>query len=157
LARRTGDHKRAHSLAEQAVSHARQTEGDQALARALQILGVLSDQSEEANRYLQESLVLSVGLPEVRMAVLNSLGFLAERRGDLPQAVALTTESLELAEAVGDRHRQAALHNRLADLYHAQGDEERSQVELTRAVGLFSEVEATVGHWEPEVWFLSQW
>jgi DNA-binding SARP family transcriptional activator len=154
LEHRRGDREAALARAEAAVSAA-QTDPER--SRALDILGVLTEDPKAACRILAESLELAGDDPMLRMAALNNLGLARERAGDRDGAMAPALEALDLAVKVGDRHREAALHNRLADLFHALGDEEGSQEALNRAVSGFAAVRADRQTLEPEVWLLTQW
>lgn len=157
LARRRGFEEEAQRLAGKAMAAAEQSGDSARLARALDIVGILARDPDEAVGYLERSLALSGEDPVLRTAALNNLSIVVERAGDRSRALQLAHEALELATRSGDRHRQAALHNRLADIHHADGDEEASRRALTEAVRLFKEVGSEPGTWEPEVWLLTQW
>jgi DNA-binding SARP family transcriptional activator/tetratricopeptide (TPR) repeat protein len=154
LEHRRGDRGAALARAEAAVAAA---STDLERSRALDILGVLTEDPGSACQILTESLDLAADDPVLRMAALNNLGLALERAGDRDAAMAPALEALDLAAKVGDRHREAALHNRVADLLHAAGDEEGSREALHRAVSRFAAVGADPATWEPEVWLLTQW
>ncbi len=67
----------------------------------------------------------------------------------------MVTEAVVIAERTGNRHREAALHNHLADIHHRAGRDDEANLELTKAVTLFSGI--GTGDWQPEVWLLSRW
>ena len=95
------------------------------------------------------------GDPELRVATLNNLALARRAQGDLPAAVDLTTQALDVCVALGDRHREAALLNNLADLLHAAGRGEKSMARLKAAVEIFAEVGAQEQDpLRPEVWKL---
>lgn len=155
LHHRLGDQARAEASAERALQLA-ETEGDRrSIARALNILGVVSTDPERAMTHLDRALSL-VGDDEVaRMASLNNKARLMGKTGRDTEAVAMVEEAIEIAARSGHRHREAALLNQLADLHHGAGREEQARDALKQAVTLFADVDA--GGLEPEVWLLSAW
>lgn len=153
-AHRRGDRPRASRLAEDALSIAKRTRDDRALAQAHNIVGIL----RRERSHLEESLAIAerIGDDEARVAAMNNLALALGREGDVGRAVGLTERALALSDAVGDRHRQAALHNNLADLLKAAGRSADSMRHLRRAVTLFAEIGAPATM-EPEVWKLVEW
>ena len=145
----------AAAMGTRAVKEASEFGDDKALARAENVLGIVTDDVDKAEAHLRRSLQLAGADPMLRMAALNSLAYRIGRAGNEAEAVTLVEEALELAQRIGDRHREAALHNHLADLYHRKGDDDASEQALLAAVRLFADLEP--GSMEPEVWLLSQW
>jgi DNA-binding SARP family transcriptional activator len=153
-AHRRGDAGHAARLAEEALSLAKRTRDDRALAQAHNVVGILRGDRV----HLEESLVIAerIGDDQARVAAMNNLALALGRSGELERAIELTERALALADTIGDRHRQAALHNNLADLLKAAGRQSESMRHLKRAVSLFAEIGAP-GTMEPEVWKLVQW
>ncbi|MGA7096158.1 MAG: tetratricopeptide repeat protein [Acidimicrobiia bacterium] len=155
LHHRQGDQEKAETAAGHALDLAEKEGDDRAIARALNILGVVTTDHVEATGYLDRALEL-VGDDEIaRMASLNNKARLLALAGQVDEAVTLIEEAIDIAARSGHRHREAALRNHLADLHHQAGREEEAQRALTEAVTLFAGVDA--GGWEPEVWLLSTW
>ena len=152
---RTGDAEAAASLAKKALEAAEDAGDDERIARALNILGVVTPDSEPAMEHIDEALeILDVSDP-ARMAALNNKALLLAGRGDVEEAMDLVQEAVSLADRTGYRHHQAALLNHLADLNHQAGREEAAQRSLTEAVTIFAGIDT--GDWEPEVWLLREW
>jgi DNA-binding SARP family transcriptional activator len=153
-AHRRGDAGHASRLAEEALSLARRTHDDRALAQAHNVIGILRGE----RGHLEQSLAIAerIGDDQARVAAMNNLALALGRSGELERAIELTKRALALADTIGDRHRQAALHNNLADLLKAAGQQKESMRHLKRAVSLFAEIGAP-GTMEPEVWKLVQW
>ena len=108
--------------------------------------------------YLDRSRALGEQLadPDLRVAALNNLALARRAAGDLPGALDLTAEALDLCAAIGDRHREAALHNNLADVLHAMGRGEEAMTHLKAAVEIFGEV-GVEEEPRPEIWKLVRW
>jgi DNA-binding SARP family transcriptional activator len=154
VAHRRGDLPLASRLADDALSLAKRSRDDRALAQAHNIAGILrGDRS-----HLEESVRLAerIGDAEARVAAMNNLALALGRAGETDRAIALTRGALDLSAAFGDRHREAALHNNLADLLHRAGLKSESMRALKRAVRLFAEIGEDAGR-EPEVWKLVDW
>jgi DNA-binding SARP family transcriptional activator len=154
VAHRRGDLPLASRLADDALSLAKRSRDDRALAQAHNIAGILrGDRS-----HLEESVRLAerIGDAEARVAAMNNLALALGRAGETDRAIALTRGALVLSAAFGDRHREAALHNNLADLLHRAGLKSESMRALKRAVRLFAEIGEDAGR-EPEVWKLVDW
>ncbi len=154
MADRLGDVERARTLAMEAVELAT---GDAEAARALGVLGLLTEDPVEAREHLELSLRRAGGDPVLRLAALHALSLAVESAGDLAGAVRLAQETLEVAVGVGDRHRQAAILSRLADLHRALGAHDQSREHLTESVRLFAEIGGDGDDLEPEIWMLTRW
>jgi DNA-binding SARP family transcriptional activator len=154
VAHRRGDAAHASRLAEEALSLAKRTRDDRALAQAHNIVGILRGD----RGHLEQSLAIAerIGDDQARVAAMNNLALAVGRGGELERAIELTKRALALADTIGDRHRQAALHNNLADLLKAAGRRAESMRHLKRAVTIFAEI-GEPGTMEPEVWKLAQW
>lgn len=152
---RTDQATEAVSMAERALQLARSDEGKSSLARALNIVALVSDDPTLAMTHINESLEVAGGDPIARMAGLNNKAHLLAGSGDYEGAKALVEEAIEIARHTGHPHRQAALHNHLADLHHQSGNSAEAELELTNAVSLFADIDA--GAWEPELWLLRHW
>ncbi len=155
LEHRLGHREAAEDLAEKARAAASESGDDRALARALNILGLVAGDPKKASDHIDEALALAESDEPARIAALNNKAHLLAGSGDLETALSLVGVAIELSARLGYRHQQAALHNHLADLHHQAGEEEEARASLTEAVKLFADV-STEG-WAPEVWFLSQW
>lgn len=155
LKHRTGDTDAAIELAKEARAAAEETGDTQRLARALNILGVVTPDSDVAMNHIDEALETSGPSDSGRMAALNNKAHLLAGRGNLEEAIGLVEEAITLANKTGYRHHQAALLNHLADLNHQAGREDEAERSLTEAVTLFADIET--GDWEPEVWLLREW
>lgn len=151
LRHRRGDVAGAVELGQRALVLAERSPDGRMLARAHDIVGIVSDDIT----HLERALELAGDDPILRMAALNSLAFASVRLGAEGRAMGLVEEAIVLARRVGDRHREAALLNHLADIHHRAGREAESQAALTDAVRLFAGLET--GSWEPEVWLLTTW
>ena len=132
-----------------------------AVARALNILGVLarSDGDLDAARgHLERSVALAAGVgdPATQAAALNNLALARAAAGDVEGALGPARTALGLCVAQGDRHREAALRGNLADLLHDAGHPEDAMGELKRAVAVFAEVAADEEP-QPEIWKLVAW
>lgn len=157
LEHRRGYEEEAGRRVELAVSHARAAESRPALARALDVAGVVERDPERATEALLQSLDLARADPVARMAALHNLAALAERRGDAAGALSRLDEALDLARTVGDRHREAAILDRAAGVLRVMGRPEESAERQRRAVELFADVEAASGDRRPEIWLLTRW
>ena len=135
----------AFTLGKQSCALAEKSGDRQALAQALNLLGILSREAgalDDAQNYLEHSLSISNELanPAMQSAALNNLALVLRDSDQYEEAIAYTRRALEFCRRLGDRHREAALHNNLADLLHATGLEEDAMLELKQAVILFTEV-----------------
>jgi DNA-binding SARP family transcriptional activator/tetratricopeptide (TPR) repeat protein len=155
LKHRTGDAGAAVAYAERATDAARESDDAVELARALNILGVVTSDSETAMQHIDRALEMVGPADPARMAALNNKARLLASAGDVAEAMSLVDEATTIAEKAGYRHHRAALLNHLADLHHQAGNEEQAQLSLTEAVKLFADIDA--GDWEPEVWLLREW
>ncbi|MFZ0626279.1 MAG: tetratricopeptide repeat protein [Acidimicrobiia bacterium] len=153
---RLGDQAKAETAANRALELADEEGDDRGIARALNILGVVTTDHSEAMRHLDRALELIQDDEIARMASLNNKARLLGLAGQIDEAVALVGEAIDIAARSGHRHREAALRNQLADLHHQAGRDEAAQQALTEAVKLFAGVDAGTT-WEPEVWLLSAW
>ncbi len=155
LKHRVGDADGAVSLAERAVALAEEKGDAEILARALNILGVVTESESQAQAHLDRALDL-VGIDDpARMAALNNKAHLLTAGGNIDEAQRLVEEAIQIAARSGYRHHQAALLNHLADLRHQDGDSDGAEQALTEAVTIFADIVA--GDWEPEVWLLREW
>jgi len=154
LFHRTGDTKKAREMGQKALA-AIETTDNRTRARVLNVLGVVTNDPEEAMTHLDQALELAGNDDLARMAALNNKAFLLAQIGNTDAAIRLVEEAIGIASKTGHRHREAALRNHLADLYHGAGQIEQSQQALTEAVAVFADIET--GGWEPEVWLLSRW
>lgn len=158
---RRNDRAQASEHARRALEAAAEARDPDALARAHNVLGILSGAAgdlQPAREHLERSLAIAgaVADPAARIAALNNLARLSRREGDLERAVELTVQALEACARIGDRHREAALRNNLADLLRGAGRTEEAMAELKRAVAIFAEV-GEEPRAEPEIWKLEEW
>lgn len=155
LRHRTGDSEFAIAFATTALEAA-EANGDTILiARAFNILAIVTPDPATAMAYVEEALEMAGEAEPARMAALNNKAHLMAGAGNLDAAIALVTEAKTIADRAGYRHHQAALLNHLADLNHQSGRKRDAEEALTDAVTLFADIDA--GDWEPEVWLLRQW
>lgn len=155
LEHRTGDTRSAIELAGQALE-ASSAEGDNdARARALNILGVVTPDTTEAMSHIDDALQLADSTDIARMAALNNKAHLLGGAGEHEAAIDLVNAAIDIASKAGYRHQRAALLNHLADLNHQIGRDPEARKALTEAVTVFADIDT--GDWEPEVWFLRQW
>lgn len=155
LRHRIGDDAGAVELAGRAMSLAESGDEPVALARAVNILGVVTTVPDDAMSHLDRALDLTGNEEPGRMAALNNKAHLVASGGDLPGAMTLVQEAIDIARRSGYRHHQAALLNHLADLEHKAGNADGAEAALTEAVTIFADIVA--GDWEPEVWLLREW
>lgn len=155
LKHRVGDSEGAMDLAGQALEAARATREDDRLARSLNVLGLVTQDSRDALGHFDQALALTDSTDPARMAALNNKAHLLAATGDVDAAIELVNEAIRIAERSGYRHHQAALLNHLADLNHQAGRKPEAEKSLTDAVTLFADIGTE--DWEPEVWFLRQW
>jgi DNA-binding SARP family transcriptional activator len=157
-----GDADRALALARRAWDLARAADDRRALARAHNLLGLVSGargDAGQAREHLEQSLALAeaLGEPGPRAAALNNLALACGAAGDVDRAVALAERALALCAAQGDRHREAALRNNLADLHHRAGRSEVAMGHLKHAVAIYAEIGVEGGTLRPEIWRLAEW
>jgi predicted ATPase/DNA-binding SARP family transcriptional activator len=157
-----GDSHRASDLARQALRLAELAQDTRSLAKAQNILGILTSSQgdlERACAHLEESLALAGQLADLgaRVAALNNLALVCRASGDVDRAIQLTRTALTLCTEQGDRHRQAALHNNLADLLHNAGRTEEAMSHLKQAVIINAEIDREAGPLQPEIWKLTEW
>ena len=155
LRHRTGDSESAIPFATTAIETAEAKDDPTLMARAFNILAVVSPEPAEAMAYVNKALEMAGSAEPARMAALNNKAHLLAGAGRLDEAIGLVTEAKSIAERAGYRHHQAALLNHLADLNHQSGLKREAEESLTEAVTLFADIDA--GDWEPEVWLLRQW
>lgn len=155
LKHRTGDAAAAINLANAAVRAAEDMNDEDLLARTLNILGVVTPETEPAMEHIDKALEMVRPTEPARMAALNSKAHLLAGQGEAEAAIPLVTEAIAIADKAGYRHHQAALLNHLADLHHQSGHEKEAELSLTEAVTIFADIDA--GDWEPEVWLLREW
>lgn len=155
LKHRTGQSAEAIALATAAHEAVRDGGDERRVARALNILGVVSPDPERAMEYFERALEKAGSSVPERMAALNNKAQRLSDIGEPEAAVALVEEAIALADKAGYRHHQAALLNHLADLSHGMGRESEARKALTEAVTIFADIDA--GDWEPEVWLLREW
>ncbi|HZN02269.1 MAG TPA: CHAT domain-containing protein, partial [Candidatus Polarisedimenticolia bacterium] len=82
---------------------------------------------------------------QVLAAVLNSLGILHRRRGELDRALAITVEGLELAQRHGDLKGQAELVGSLAHIHSTAGDLAAAERAVRTALALAEKAQAPPG------------
>jgi DNA-binding SARP family transcriptional activator len=157
-----GDADRAMTLARRAWELAHASDDRRALARAHNLLGVVSGgkgEAAQARAHLEQSLALaeSLGEPGPRAAALNNLALVCGASGETDRAVQLAEQALALCAAQGDRHREAALHNNLADLLHRAGRAAEAMEHLKLAVAIYAEIGVEGGALLPEIWSLAEW
>lgn len=155
LLHRLGNEKQARARADRALELASSEGDDEKVARALNIIGVVSVDPAESMDYIERALETSGDNPVLRMAALNNRAHLLGQIGNHDAAIRHVQEAIELAVQTGHRHREAALRSHLADLHHRAGRPAEAADSLTEAVALFSDIDA--GAWEPEVWLLTEW
>lgn len=155
LRHRIGDAAGAMELANRATAIAEDGGQRAALARAVNIQGLVTTSPVDAMTYIDRALELAGGEQPARMAALNNKAHLLASEGDLAEATELVEQAIDIARHSGYRHHQAALLNHLADLHHQAGHDDDAASALTEAVTLFADV--GTGDWEPEVWLLRQW
>lgn len=176
IAQLDGDPDRAERFALEALSLAQIAHDLLAIARAKNILGIVSRSRGDlaaAREYLEGAIAAAdladdlipssdtkIGAtidPSVRIAALNTLALVCADAGDHSKAIELTRDALVRCKRQGDRHRQAALENNLADLLHAEGRADEAMIHLKLAVALFAEVGGRLGDLQPEIWKLVEW
>lgn len=155
LRHRTGETDSAIPFAKTALDAAEATGDDVLIARAFNIMAVVTPDPLEAMDYADQALDMAGSAEPARMAALNNKAHLLASAGELDGAIGLVTEAKDIAGRAGYRHHQAALLNHLADLNHQSGRQREAEDSLTEAVTLFADIDA--GDWEPEVWLLRQW
>lgn len=155
LHHRLGNTNQAVTMAHRAQEMAESNAGSRELSRALNILGVVSNDAAAAMGHIDRALDLAGDDDLARMAALNNKAHLLDRIGNSDAAHRLVEEAIGIAAKTGHRHRQAALHNHLADLAHRAGRPRDAEQALTTAVSMFADIDT--GSWEPEVWLLRQW
>jgi DNA-binding SARP family transcriptional activator/tetratricopeptide (TPR) repeat protein len=155
LKHRTGETNAAIPFAETALEAAEATGDTMLIARAFNILAVVSPDPIVAMAYVDRALEMAGSAEPARMAALNNKAHLLAGAGQLDDAIGLVTEATTIADRAGYRHHQAALLNHLADLNHQSGREREAETSLTGAVTLFADIDS--GDWEPELWLLRQW
>ncbi|HEU4894992.1 MAG TPA: BTAD domain-containing putative transcriptional regulator [Acidimicrobiia bacterium] len=155
LKHRTGKSGEATTMATMALDAAANGGDERRVARALNILGVVSPDAGTALDYFERALETAGPNSTVRMAALNNKAQRLSETGAPEPAIALIEEAIALAGRTGYRHHQAALLNHLADLNHRMGREQEANEALTEAVTIFADIDA--GDWEPEVWLLREW
>jgi tetratricopeptide (TPR) repeat protein len=124
-------------------------------ARALNVLGLVTSDAEEAMSHIDLALEITEETDPARMAALNNKAHLISESGTDEEAIALVNEAIDIAARAGYRHHQAALLNHLADLHHRAGRHDDTEQALTDAVTIFADIDS--GDWRPEVWLLRQW
>jgi DNA-binding SARP family transcriptional activator/Tfp pilus assembly protein PilF len=162
IAHRSGDPSAAADLAGQALSLAKAANDLPGVARAEDLLGILTRGQGDlaaARAHLERSCEAAAASadPGPQIAALNSLALVHADIGDRDRAVELTREALVLCERQGDRHRQAALENNLADLLQAEGRADEAMEHLKRAVAIFADVGGRPDELQPEIWKLVEW
>jgi DNA-binding SARP family transcriptional activator len=155
LRHRKGDTESAIKFATTALGAAEAKGDTMLIARAFNILAVVSPDPVKAMEFVDHALEMAGSAEPARMAALNNKAHLLAAAGELDEAVDLVTEAKTIADRAGYRHHQAALLNHLADLYHESGRARDAAESLTEAVTLFADIDS--GDWEPEVWLLRQW
>lgn len=158
------DDIRAYDLAQRALALAKDSKDARALARAHNVLGLLSrsqNQFAQARTHFEESLAMArqMGDVVVQTAVTNNLALAYRDQNEITAALRLTEEALRLCEAYGDRHREAALRSNLADLFNDQGDVAAAMAQLQQSAVIFAEIglNASTQQFQPEVWKLTEW
>jgi DNA-binding SARP family transcriptional activator/tetratricopeptide (TPR) repeat protein len=151
---RLGDSADAMTMANRALEAADESD-DRNRARGLNILGVVTPDTDEAMVQIDKALELAGSVEPARMAALNNKAHLLGGQGDIDAAAVLVNEAIEIASKAGYRHQEAALLNHLADLHHQSGRESEAQQALKEAVTIFADIDS--GEWQPEVWLLRQW
>lgn len=155
LEHRLGRSDSAISLASEALAEANETGDQELIARALNILGVVNPNRDEAMEHVDSALEMTDATEPARMAALNNKAHLVAGAGSVDEAIPLVREAIAIADRAGYRHHQAALLNHLADLHHQAGRSQEAERTLTEAVTIFANIGS--GDWEPEVWLLRQW
>jgi DNA-binding SARP family transcriptional activator/tetratricopeptide (TPR) repeat protein len=155
LRHRKGDTESAVTFAKRALDAAEAKRDVVLIARAFNILAVVTPDPVEAMGHVDKALENAGSAKAARMAALNNKAHLLAGSQKFDDAIELVTEAKTIAERAGYRHHQAALLNHLADLNHQLGREREAAKCLTEAVTLFADIDS--GDWEPELWLLRQW
>ncbi|MEH2243929.1 tetratricopeptide repeat protein, partial [Nostoc sp.] len=78
-----------------------------------------------------------IGDVKGKATTLNNMALVFAQQGDIPRAIALYEQSLEISEQIGDVKGKAATLNNMALVFAQQGD-------IPRAIALYKEVAATL-------------
>ncbi len=160
VAHRRGRPAQAADLAWRALKEAEESESNEALAQAHNILGILARPSDPdaSERHLVVALERADDLQEtVRAAALNNLALARLSGGRPEQGLAPAAEALDTYDRVGDKHKAAAVHSNLADLLHATGRDDEAEDHQREAAAIFTQVGLDPGSLEPEIWKLTEW
>jgi DNA-binding SARP family transcriptional activator/predicted ATPase len=119
-------------------------------ALPLSYLGVLAQmrgEYQEATRYAEESLAISVsiGRREGQAFCLNLLGNIALSQGDLDRAREMHLENLSICQEIGDHLGAAIARNNLGNIAHAQGYLGDAQKLYHESYASFSELNHRLG------------
>jgi DNA-binding SARP family transcriptional activator/tetratricopeptide (TPR) repeat protein len=157
---RRGDDGVAGATAARAAAIAAEQGDVSALARAGNVLGVITAAEGDyiaARDHLTRAAQLAREVDDLDLliAAMNNLSRAHHALGDEGQALAAAREALEHSERQGDRHRSAALHSHLADLLHAAGRDDEAVAELKSSASAFADIQDA--RTRPEVWALTEW
>jgi len=161
VAYRLGNVRRAVQLGEAARRAALAAGDPEAIAQALNVLGMLAARRGDrhaAEAMLRDSIAHARSANDHGAAVasLNNLARLLADSGKQHEALDLARQALAVGSELGDQHRVAALHTNLADLLHAAGQHEKAIAHLKEAARRFAGVDVG-GLPKPEIWTLVEW
>ena len=125
------------------------------LSRVRNILAAVTPDRESALAHAEAAERLAGEDELLVMAALNSQALILADMGDLDRAGSALEDAIQIARRTGHRHREAALLSHLGDIHHRAGRESEAREFQTRAVSIFSDIDA--GDFEPELWLLTRW
>ena len=98
-------------------------------------------QFEFSEIYLQKALDIynKNDKPDKASAILNSLAYIQEINGNLPKAVSLYENALQLAEESGNRNAVAAIYNNLGVVYRQLGDLPRARNSYLKSMDIYQQ------------------
>ncbi|MCX7784353.1 MAG: tetratricopeptide repeat protein [Meiothermus sp.] len=100
----------------------------------------LSELGEDAETAFQEALQAAEDNLMMRARVIQNLGQVREKRGDLPGAIAAYQEAASLAEKAGSMNTSAKAWNNLGALYHRSGKIDLAKKTYEQALALAQRV-----------------
>jgi DNA-binding SARP family transcriptional activator len=157
-----GQTERAASLADKALTIAKEGDDSLALAQAHNLLGILArsdHQFEQAVQHLEQSLSFARQLdnPQAQIAALNNLALAQTDLRNLEVAIETIRQAIDESLILGDRHLEAALRSNHADMLREAGRTEEAMQQLKQAASIFAEIGQSAEDWEPEIWKLVEW
>jgi tetratricopeptide (TPR) repeat protein len=139
------DYKQALRYQDQALVYYKQMDDRNGMATILENIGSIHEDLEQydsAEQYFRRSLSLNreTGDSILMITNLNNLGDVSRKRAHYPQALALSTQALQLALRLKDHYQTTSAYKDLSKAYSLSGDFKAAYNNLEKGRTLYEEI-----------------